>query len=239
MFFLKQNILRTGLLEGMTDIHSHLLPGVDDGMQDKEGALDALLYMRSIGVRRIFLTPHVMSDLKENTPENLRAHFAQFAKLCPEGIELQLAAEYMLDAAFEQKIEAGLLTMPNRYVLVETSYLSPPPNLIDLLYEVSVSGYQPIIAHPERYMYMRERMYQQLKAKGYKFQLNLFSLVGTYGQTVRKKATAMLKEGLYDFTGSDIHQLRSYRESFAALSVSRSQRKEIERLLHNNTMLWG
>ncbi|MDR2495561.1 MAG: hypothetical protein LBD21_00310 [Tannerellaceae bacterium] len=238
MFSFKRNILQAGLLNGMTDIHSHLLPGVDDGMKSEEDSLKALMYMSSIGVERIFLTPHVMSDLRENTPARLRAVFERFAANCPYRIKMRLAAEYMLDADFAAKMQDGLLTMGDRHVLVETSYLSPPPGLTDMLYELTVSGYKPIIAHPERYMYMQEETYYRLRNQGYMFQLNLFSLIGAYGHTPQKKALSLLKQGLYDFTGSDVHHLRSYRNAIGACSLSRRQRKELEQLLHNNTMLW-
>ncbi|GHU54247.1 capsular polysaccharide biosynthesis protein [Bacteroidia bacterium] len=238
MGIFKRAILKTNLLEGMTDIHSHLLPGVDDGMQTREDSLEALGYMYELGVKHIYCTPHIMADLKDNTPEVLRTKFSEFAKAAPQGLELRLAAEYMMDAGFEAKIKEGLLTMANRHVLVETSYLSPPLSLMDLLYDLSVNGYIPVIAHPERYMYMCDKDYRKLKESGNKFQLNLFSLAGTYGLPAQKKAMKFLKDGFYDFTGSDIHHLGNYQYSLLELSLSRSQRTELERLLDNNTDLW-
>ena len=239
MFSSKRKILRTGLLEGMTDIHSHLLPGVDDGMRSEENSLKAIMYMNSIGVRRVYLTPHIMSDLIDNTPEYLRTRFQQFSERVGRNIEMRLAAEYMLDAEFDKKMQAGLLTMGNGHVLVETSYLSPPPGLTNILYELTLSGYQPILAHPERYVYMGDDTYYMLKNKGCKFQLNLFSLIGAYGRPPQKKALMLLKQGLYDFAGSDVHQLRSYQAGLEACSFSRSQRESLACLLHNNTVLWN
>ena len=226
-------------MDGMTELHSHLLPGVDDGMKKEEDSLKALMYMSSIGVERVFLTPHVMSDLRENTPARLREVFERFAASCPHNIELRLAAEYMLDADFAAKMQDGLLTMGDNHVLVETSYLSPPPGLTNILYDLTVSGYKPIIAHPERYMYMQDETYYHLRNQGYMFQLNLFSLIGAYGHLPQKKAQMLLKQRLYDFAGSDIHQLRSYRNALAACSLSRSQRKELAYLFQNNTLLWN
>lgn len=226
-------------MEGMTDIHSHLLPGVDDGMRSEENSLKAIMYMKSIGVRRIYLTPHIMSDLRNNTPDYLRARFKQFSASVGNNLAMRLAAEYMLDAEFERKMQEGLLTMGNGHVLVETSYLSPPPGLTNLLYELTLSGYQPILAHPERYVYMEDQTYYLLKNKGCKFQLNLFSLIGAYGRPPQKKALMLLKQGFYDFAGSDIHQLRHYQFGLDACSFSRSQRESLAGLLHNNTVLWN
>jgi tyrosine-protein phosphatase YwqE len=144
----------------------------------------------------------------------------------------------MMDAGFTSFIKKGMLTMAGRHVLVETSYLSPPPGMNNLLYELNLSGYQPVIAHPERYMYMRENDYRRLKEKGYKLQLNLFSLTGAYGLAAERNACFILKQGLYDFLGSDVHRLDYYRESLNCLSPTRSQLKELERLAVNNQALW-
>jgi tyrosine-protein phosphatase YwqE len=226
------------LLEGMTDLHTHLLPGVDDGVETLEESLRTLAFLQELGVERIFLTPHVMTDLQANTPEALYARYRELQKDSPSGLELRLAAEYMLDAGFISLMEKGLLAMPNKHVLVETSYLSPPPNFMTLLYDLTLAGYIPIIAHPERYLYMRENNdYRKLKDKGYKLQLNLFSLAGVYGIQAERNAVSLLKQGLYDHVGSDIHQLEAYQESLAYLSPTGSQFKELERLVANNKAL--
>jgi tyrosine-protein phosphatase YwqE len=230
--------VRTALFAGMTDVHTHLLPGVDDGAQSVADSLEILRFMQETGVERIYLTPHIMSDLPGNTPDALQSRYEEFLKKVPPGLQLRLAAEYMMDAGFPSLIKKGMLTMAGRHVLVETSYLSPPPGMKDLLYELSLSGYQPVIAHPERYMYMREKDYRRLKEKGYKLQLNLFSLTGTYGPAAERNACFLLKQGLYDFLGSDVHRLDHYRGSLTCLSPTRSQLKELERLVANNPALW-
>ncbi|MDR1555787.1 MAG: hypothetical protein LBS88_01980 [Tannerellaceae bacterium] len=225
------------LLEGMTDLHTHLLPGVDDGVETWEESLQTLAFLQGLGVERIFLTPHVMTDLQANTPEALQTRYGELLKDSPSGLELRLAAEYMLDAGFISLMKKDLLAMPNKHVLVETSYLSPPPNLITLLYDLTIAGYIPIIAHPERYLYMHENDYHKLKGKGYKLQLNLFSLAGAYGIQAERNAALILKQGLYDHVGSDIHQLEAYLESLNYLSPTSLQFKELERLLANNKAL--
>ncbi|MDR1938033.1 MAG: hypothetical protein LBQ73_06000 [Tannerellaceae bacterium] len=237
-WFHKKKNVYDALFAGMTDVHTHLLPGVDDGSQHVADSVEILRFMQELGVRRVYLTPHIMADLPENTPEALRTRYEAFLKDCPLGMELQLAAEYMLDAGFAPLVGKGLLSMSARHVLVETSYLSPPFGMVDILYDLSLSGYQPIIAHPERYRYMRENDYRKWKDKGCKLQLNLFSLSGAYGLAAEHNARFLLKQGLYDYLGSDVHQLDSYRESLSFLSPTRSQLKELERLAANNQTLW-
>ena len=141
LLFPKKNLIHTDLLKGTADVHSHLLPGVDDGVQSVEDMCAALKAMQSVGVKRVFMTPHVMSDMPGNRRGFLQEHFAKMKELAPEGIELRLAAEYMLDSGFRAQMADGLLTYADRQVLVETSYLSPPPDYLSLLYELRLEGY--------------------------------------------------------------------------------------------------
>jgi len=238
LFRKKKNIAQTPLLEGMTDIHSHLLPGVDDGVQTTEEALRALEGLRDMGIINIYLTPHVMMDQTQNNREYLLSRFHELKKVCPRDIEIKLAAEYMLDPAIEQHIEDGLLTMKDNHVLVETSYLSPPTGFMDILYELSVEGYIPVLAHPERYRYMSVKDYAYLKEKGYKFQMNLFSLAGLYGLEAMKNSNYLLQQDLYDYAGSDIHSLHRYRKGIEHLDLTFSQQKQIKRIISNNSQLW-
>ena len=216
LLFPKKNAVHTDLLRGTADVHSHLLPGVDDGVQSADDMQAALNAMQEAGVERVFLTPHVMK---------------QFA---PEGIELRLAAEYMLDAGFRLQMADGLLTYEDRQVLVETSYLSPPPDYLNLLYELSLEGYTPVLAHPERYMYMTKEDYFRLKDKGYKFQLNLFSLAGMYGARPAKYAAYLMKEGFYDYAGSDLHHPDDYKRNLARLKLSGKMLDGLREVLENN-----
>lgn len=235
----KRNILQNGLLRGMTDVHSHLLPGVDDGVASEAAALSALTFLKKeVGVKRVYLTPHIMGDLPSNCPPQLKTRFDTFQQKVPEGIEVRLAGEYMLDAAFREQMKEGLLAMSGGHVLVETSYLSPPSELTDMLYEISLEGYTPIVAHPERYVYMTDTYRYRLKEKGCKFQMNLMSLCGTYGKGSMACATALLNRGFYDYVGSDFHDLDIYRHSLKHLYLTQKQKKRIETLLENNRTLW-
>lgn len=239
IFSRKKPILQTSLLQGMTDLHCHLLPGVDDGVQTEEEALHAFGALLEMGVTRFFLTPHVMEDMSQNNRSFLEERFAMLAGKLPAGIEVKLAAEYMLDTVFASHLKEGLLTMGDRHVLVETSYLSAPPEMQSMLYDLVVSGYSPIIAHPERYIYMEQQMYAALKEKGCRFQLNLLSLSGYYGGRAYEHAHYLLKNNLYDFVGSDFHNLEKHRKGLSHLSVGANQIKELQRLLENNQVLYG
>lgn len=237
LLFPKKNIMRSTLLEGMTDVHTHLLPGVDDGFEKQEEALKMLTYMSEIGIRRVFLTPHISDEQLDNTSETLSLRFEQFKRMAPSGIELHLAAEYMLDTGFRSRVATGLLSLPGGRALVETSYLAAPLDLFNLLYDLSLEGYTPVIAHPERYLYMSDVDSYLLKSKGYKFQLNLFSLCGFYGTKVRKKAETLLKQGFYSYVGSDCHDMETYKKGLRYLFLSRLQLEKLSRLVDNNNSL--
>lgn len=237
MFFPKKYAIHTDLLRGTADVHSHLLPGVDDGVQCVEDMVAALKEMQAAGVERVFLTPHVMADLPDNRRSRLEERFAEIKVSAPEGIELRLAAEYMLDAGFRSQMADGLLTYADRQVLVETSYLSAPPDYLNLLYELKLEGYTPVLAHPERYMYMTKEDYFRLRDKDYKFQLNLFSLAGVYGARPAKYAEYLLKEGFYDYAGSDLHHPHDYKRNLTHLKLSGKMSDRLRTVLENNRLL--
>lgn len=198
------------MLEGITDWHSHILPGVDDGFKDMADSLKAIAEMEKLGVRHLWLTPHIMEDTPNETRE-LRRRFEEF-KLAYEGnVKLHLASENMLDSLFEDRLEANdFLPLGDKgtHLLVETSYYNPPMNMMGLLEQVKAKGYFPVLAHPERYQYMDEKDYERLREMGVLFQANYFSLVGAYGNTARKKLEWLLKKDMVDLMGSDLHRYR-------------------------------
>lgn len=221
---------KSGLLNGFTDWHSHILPGVDDGIPDMEKSLSVLRMYEKMGVKRVWLTPHIMEDF----PNEISDLQKRFNELCLEwdgNIELKLAAENMLDALFEERLrkrEFLPIGDDGNHLLVETSYFSPPMNFDDLIDEIKSIGYFPVLAHPERYRYMGERDYKDLKERGVIFQTNFMSLVGMYGETARKKAEWLLKEGMVNLTGSDLHR-QSATERY--LQKSPAKREHLEKLL--------
>lgn len=207
------SLAESTLFQGMIDCHSHLLPGVDDGVQTLEESLQILHQMEQLGVRRVWLTPHVMEDIPNETL-SLQQHFQTLKESYQGTVEIRLAAEYMLDNLFEERLENNdLLPLEEgkRYLLVETSYFNPPVNLFDIFDRIKAKGYYPVLAHPERYVYMTEEEYRLLKGKNIKFQLNLFSLAGAYGKSAKAKAEWLLKNRFYDLTGTDTHRLSVFK----------------------------
>ena len=215
-FSKKQSFADCGIFHGFTDWHSHILPGVDDGAQSMDESLDILRLYERFGVKTVWLTPHVMEDIP-NTTAHLRKRFAELQAAYSGSTELRLASENMLDNLFEERLEKNdLLPLGGNgdHLLVETSYFNPPMDLYGVLGRIRSKGYHPILAHPERYVYMTKNDCRRLKDTGVKFQLNLFSLVGAYEAQVRSRAEWLLEKGLYDLTGCDTHRL-SQLEAFA------------------------
>lgn len=207
----KQTLADSGVFQGMTDYHSHLLPGVDDGVQTLEESLEILRLYEELGIREVWFTPHIMEDIP-NTITGLRTRFEQFQKRYTGNIRLHLAAEYMLDNLFKERLahrDLLPLGVEGNHLLVETSYFNPPVDLYSMLEKIKLAGYYPVLAHPERYVYMEEADYQRLKELGAKFQLNLPSLVGGYGHVVKTKAEWLQEKGMISLYGTDVHSLVS------------------------------
>lgn len=213
LFHRTTTLSQSGVFNGMIDCHSHLLPGVDDGVQSPDESLLILQQMEQLGVRRVWLTPHIMEDIPNETLF-LQQQFQALKQRYRGTVELQLAAEYMLDNLFAERLEQDdLLPLEEekRYLLVETSYFNPPMDLLPTLQQIRKRGYHPLLAHPERYEYMQMRDYQNLKEEQISFQLNVPSLAGVYGKHVQKKAEALLKADMYAHIGCDTHSAASYQ----------------------------
>ena len=206
------------------DMHSHLIPGVDDGAPDLETAIDLVQQLINLGYKELITTPHIMADLYPNTSKILLEGLDQLRTgLRVAGIEIPIyiAAEYLLDEGFESKLnENKLLTIKDNIVLVEMSFVAPPPNLNSLLFNLQTKGYKPIMAHPERYMYLHNdfSLYEKLRNRGCYFQLNLLSLSGYYGKAVRQIALKLLKANMVEFIGTDVHNHRHIEEIQKALT---------------------
>lgn len=206
-FTKKRTIAQSNLLADGTDHHSHILPGVDDGIATMEEALQALQALAATGIKEVWLTPHIMEDYP-NTPAALQERYAALRDSYTGPITLHLAAEYMIDNQFHELLESGnLLPIGNtgNHLLVETSYFTPPMQLNAILQRIKSKGYHPLLAHPERYMYMDNSQYRTLHESGVKMQLNILSLAGAYGRAVQKKAAWLLKNNMYTVAGSDLH----------------------------------
>ena len=335
MFFFskKTTIAASGVLQGATDHHSHILPGVDDGVETMDEALRILATYEAAGIKTLWLTPHIMEDIP-NTPQKLEARFLELKAAYTGNITLHLAAEYMIDnhlrkllqetdklrPAFEgvvlpeafqetpprfrgevvedrrgekspkeypfgttegsktkncpsfkrgtsntgniaqevqdnnnspsskreypqgegvekKSIAEGVELLPigskGNHLLVETSYYNPPMRFRETLRQIKSLGYHPLLAHPERYMYMDNDEYRELHNEGVRFQLNLSSLCGAYGNTVKKRAQWLLKNGLYDAIGSDTH-CEEGAEFLLERKFDKQTIEQVEHLLHNS-----
>ncbi len=199
------------MFNGFTDWHSHILPGVDDGIKTMDESIKVLQAYEDLGLRRVWLTPHIMEDYP-NKSDDLRRIFAELKENWKGNLEIKLAAENMLDNMFESRLSSGdLLPIGDegRHLLVETSYYTPPYGMDDMLENIYKAGYFPILAHPERYRYMEEKDYLKYKEKGLLFQMNFLSLVGGYGESAQKKAEWLLSNNMIDLLGSDVHKLEN------------------------------
>ena len=219
----------SGVFDGYTDWHSHILPGVDDGVQSMDEALSILEHYGAMGMRRVWLTPHIMEDVP-NTPARLRERFRELRDSYLGPVELCLAEEHMLDSLFADRLASGEL-MPigeeGNHLLVETSYFNPPVGMDAILDQIMSAGYYPLLAHPERYIYMDESRYRQLHDRGVKFQINLPSLIGRYGTDARRKARWLLDRGYCHATGTDIHR-PALLKALATHSVARNTITQIK-----------
>ena len=227
----------TGLLNGFTDWHSHILPSVDDGVRSVERGLEILDLYAAYGIRQVWFTPHVMEEVP-NEPARLRERFAAFRARYTGGIELHLAAENMLDGLFESRFEAGEVLPIGKngnHLLVETSYYNPPVDLSGVLERIKSRGYYPLLAHPERYMYMGRTDYERLRTRGIRLQLDLFSLAGLYGDDAREKEEWLLQRGMYDAVGTDLHRKEICVE-MGGYRLTRSVIGSLERIIRDDTL---
>lgn len=203
------NLNDSGLFQGLTDFHSHILPGIDDGVRDFNDSLKILEEYERLGVKKVWLTPHIMEDFPNRT-EDLKSRFNQLREKWQGKVEINLAAENMIDSLFEERIENNdLLPLESdgKYLLVETSYFNPPLGMKSVIERIKKKGFGIILAHPERYRYMEWQEYRELKKAGILFQINFMSLCGAYGALAMKKARRLLKNGMVDMVGSDLHSL--------------------------------
>ena len=204
--FKSKPTLRELIPNGFVDIHSHVLPGVDDGAKNIEESLKLISEMRKMGFAKIIGTPHTYPGLYNNTNESIKKSFDLIAKKIPKDIKIEYGSEYMLDSTVIEKARSrNLLCLKDNFVLVEMSFISKPIGLYEIIYEIKVNGYTPILAHPERYLFLRLTEYQKLKKNGCLFQANLLSVTNYYGSSTRKNFDILLKNRLIDFVGSDIH----------------------------------
>ncbi len=197
------------------DMHSHLIPGIDDGSQSVEESVALIRRMEGYGLRKLIITPHVMTEFYKNTPAIIQSGLEELKRVLEReniSIELEAAAEYYLDEVFLEKIagEAKLLTFGGNHVLVETGFMSKPSMLLESFFQLEMAGYQPVLAHPERYLYLHHdaELLEAMIDRNMKFQLNLLSITGYYSKPVKKFAERLIDEGLVKMVGTDCHNER-------------------------------
>lgn len=198
-----------------TDIHSHILPGIDDGSPDIATSLKLVKGLYDLGYRRLVATPHIIGDFYKNNPVIINKELAKLKTACIEAginIEISAAAEYMLDDYFLQILrhKEQILTVYDNFILTELPYTVMPMNVNEIVFEIITAGYKPILAHPERYFYYHRDFneYFKLRELGFTLQVNLLSLTGYYGPPVAKAAKFIFENNLAELVGTDMHHVR-------------------------------
>lgn len=226
------------------DMHSHLIPGVDDGSRTMEESLALVRRMAGFGLKKIITTPHIMSEYYRNTPEIIRMGLEDLRRAVKaEGIDIEIdaAAEYYMDEIFLEKVksEDKLLTFGDNYVLVETGFINRPQMLLDIIFNLEMAGYKPILAHPERYQYLLadKKLQDELIERKLLFQLNLLSLTGFYSKQVKDFGEMLVERGAVALLGTDCHNAR-YLDMLETLPKYQKSYEKIQTLdLINSTLL--
>lgn len=243
-FLLKSNQADSEQKEPIqVDMHSHFLPGIDDGATNLEESLKLLAAFEKRGYRKVITTPHIIQDLYANTPETILPVLEKVRAAWKEtgsSMEIEAAAEYFIDDRFIEMLEEGqpLLTLKDKLVLVETGFLNEPAYLREVLFKMRLKGYKPVLAHPERYLYLqtkREKV-EELFDSGVYLQLNTMSLGGYYGPPALKLAEWMIEQGFVHFLGSDCHRTK-HLEPLEKAYQSKPFKKLREQTLLNDTLL--
>lgn len=194
-----------------TDIHSHVLPGIDDGSPNTDVSIALLEAMKSWGIDSIVATPHIAEDSFENTPQSIKKAYDKLSVRMLDmamDMNVKFSAEYRIDNRFRKMFEDDeLIIMPNNYLLIENSFVQPPIDLKNIIYELQLRDLKPILAHPERYGYYQRKkeIYEELFESGCEFQINLLSLAGYYGDREKETALWLANKGYISFVGSDLH----------------------------------
>ncbi len=227
-----------------TDIHSHFIPGIDDGCKSIDESINLLKQIEGIGFKRIICTPHIQKEFYKNSENTIRAPFEKLQKAVKDSginLELHYAAEYLIDAHFEELIEKNeILHFGNKCVLTELSYFTPYRDFKNIINKLQNKGYTVILAHPERYSYWHRNLktLEDLHKQGVLLQVNIPSLSSYYGSTVRKQAITLIKEGLIDLAGTDIHNQR-YVNAVLKTQNDKTFQNALENGIFKNKLLFN
>jgi protein-tyrosine phosphatase len=238
--FQKKNTQQADFSELRCDMHSHLIPGIDDGSPSISTSLQLIKGMSDLGYKKIITTPHIMWDIYKNTPEIILPGYNAVKDELKKNnlqIEFEVAAEYFLDDYFEKLVDedSPLLTFKDNLVLVEFSFVKEPSELKAILFKLQIKGYQPVIAHPERYLYFgaKKHWYEEMKDTGCLFQLNILSLAGFYGKAPVELAHYLIKQKYFNLIGTDLHNSRHLE----LLGSSSSYINTIKKLIDSGEIL--
>lgn len=217
------------------DMHSHILPGIDDGSPDVSTSIALIKGMQHAGIKQFFGTPHIMAELHKNNKDTISNAYQQLKAALDKNnmnIELRYAAEYMLDEGFLGHLKAGnMMTIHDNFILIETPFYQEPLDINELIFEIETHGYNIILAHPERYHYVDDnlKVFQKYLDKGMKLQLNMLSLSGYYGVREKEVARKLLERGYYSYVGTDLHH-----ERHLGRLASTNLDKKVIKMLENN-----
>lgn len=249
LFFKKKKTTYSFMDIGLTtDVHSHILPGVDDGARNGAEAVAILMELQRLGVRNVVLTPHVSRSMFPNLSDDLRQHFDAFCNTLPEnlktGMQLRLASEYMVDEFFPELKDR--LVLPGGNILIEMSYYERSREIRETVFNLRMEGLQPVLAHPERYVFYQKafdrkrgvRELEELFDMGCHLQLNVMSLSGHYGEASLGILRWLLDHDMYRYVGTDVHS-RSQIDHFTGFQITESQMDKVRTLARNNETLFA
>lgn len=212
------------------DIHLHVIPGIDDGAQDVDSAITLVTDLAEMGIKHIIATPHVTAVTFENTRQSIAGPFEELRTAMDarglSEIELKHAAENRIDELFIRNLNNNdFITYPNKYILIENPFVQEPWDLENTIFELKVRGYNPIMAHPERFVYYltKPKRLEELH-RHIPFQVNLLSLAGHYGKTIKKFAEKLAEAGMIDLIGTDTH-CREHTDCFREYLGTRDARR--------------
>lgn len=235
-FYIKKYFL-VDFLSSFVDIHNHILPGIDDGAKTVEDSLELIKGYEEIGINKFIATPHIMHNYYDNTAETINASLEQLKDALLQSnmkeVAIEASAEHMIDDNFEYLLESGcIMTMRKDYLLIEMSYLQPPINFSESVKKIIQHNLFPILAHPERYNFIKanSKLYNDFKRKGLLFQLNLLSLGKYYDHETQKKAGKLLDAGLIDFAATDMHH-KKHLKALKNITLSTKRRNQIDPII--------
>jgi tyrosine-protein phosphatase YwqE len=227
----------------MVDIHSHLIPKIDDGATDIENSIQLILELSSLGYKKLITTPHI-SDMFPNSKKDILDGYDFLKKELNRrdiNIEIEVAAEYYIDEYFLELLEKEtLLTFGEKnYLLFEFSYFTPPRDIENIIYDIILKGYTPVLAHPERYIYWHNKFnfYKELKEMGVLFQINLNSINGYYNRNIQQNVERLVKSSLVDFIGTDTHNIQHIKNLQKTLSLPLYKKIFQYNTILNNTLV--